>query len=83
MGMQRMFTMTCDGPSCFDAIDGGEWYADAARRRAQEEGWHVSGNYAICAACWDKGVRMAAVRANPGGFAFTPPAAREAKRANR
>lgn len=67
MSLVRMFHYSCDSyqvitagyRECDDSM-GDDWYATDAKRNALADGWHISadGKLALCAPCWERGIRF-------------------------
>lgn len=63
MGMVRMFHIECDagfmpGNCNGENNPGDEWYASSAIAVAKQLGFHIKGDSAICADCWNSGIRF-------------------------
>jgi hypothetical protein len=63
MSTYRMYYVQCDSlATCNGKNDpDDEWYSSIAIARATEEGFHLQGQLAICAECWEAGVRFTAL----------------------
>ena len=65
MALVRMFHYSCDSYTApvnlqtyeCEQETGDEWYANQAKKRAIDEGWHINSKWALCPTCWEHGLR--------------------------